>query len=99
MTTEPHDERTERWPGGGSQDITDCDRAVRELYSFMDGELTESLRVAFEAHLNACGSCVEIVTFEAELRKVIANRCQDRVPEELRLRIAAAISREANAPK
>src|SRR5579862_8540831 len=95
MTTK----RPDRHPGDAAAssdpDITDCSDAVRQLYAFMDDELTSDLRVAFQTHLDACGPCVEIVTFEAELRRVIANRCQDRVPEELRLRIAAAISLEA----
>ena len=75
--------------------ISDCNDAIRQLYAFLDNELTEELRSAFEAHLGLCGSCVEVVSFEAELRRVIADRCQDRVPEELMARIAAAISKES----
>jgi mycothiol system anti-sigma-R factor len=82
-------------PTDACVDINDCDQAIRQLYSFLDNELTEELRAAFEAHLDRCVPCVEVVTFESELRRVIADRCQDRVPEELVSRIAAAISREA----
>ena len=32
--------------------------------------------------------------FEAELRKVIASRCKDHVPEELITRVADALSEE-----
>jgi anti-sigma factor (TIGR02949 family) len=80
---------------GDCGSIEDCEEAIRQLYAFMDNELTAELRVAFETHLNLCGECGEIVSFESELRKVIANRCQDRVPDELISRIAAAISRES----
>jgi len=95
MTTEPHDDQPLQSPPDRTAAVSDCEEATRQLYSFLDGELTDDLRLAFEAHLNACNPCVEIVTFEAELRRVIANKCQDRVPEELRMRITAAISKEA----
>jgi mycothiol system anti-sigma-R factor len=87
-------------PGDGAEPmparpIADCDDAVRQLYAFLDNELTDELRTAFRRHLDGCGPCVEVVEFEAELRRVIASKCHDRVPDDLRLRIVAAISTEA----
>ena len=69
-----------------------CDGALSELYAYLDGELTEDDRVAVEGHLRNCSPCLEAFDFQAEIRKVIANRCQDRCPDELRARIAAAIA-------
>lgn len=94
MTTEHHGDNQAHAPLDG---VDECDEAVRQLYNFLDNELTPDMRAAFESHLNDCGPCVDIVTFEAELRRVIANKCQDRVPDELRARIAAAIIREADS--
>jgi hypothetical protein len=34
---------------------------------------------------------VRAFDFEAELRVIIAQRCRERVPDELRIRISAAI--------
>jgi anti-sigma factor (TIGR02949 family) len=99
MTTEPLDQEPCQGVDGADGAVGDCQEAVRQLYAFLDGELTDSLRIAFEAHLDACNPCVEVVAFEAELRKVIANKCQDRVPEELRQRITAAIFNEAKNRK
>jgi mycothiol system anti-sigma-R factor len=99
MTTDPRDEISNPGPPGECVDISDCNEAVRQLYAFMDNELTEQLRAAFEAHLDSCRPCEEVVTFEVELRRIIADRCQDRVPDELRKRIAAAISEEADDPR
>jgi anti-sigma factor (TIGR02949 family) len=95
MTTEPRDEQRSCTADDIESAVGDCQEAVRQLYAFLDGELTDELRHAFEAHLDACNPCVDVVTFEAELRRVIANKCQDRVPEELRQRITAAIFNEA----
>jgi mycothiol system anti-sigma-R factor len=74
--------------------IADCEETIQTLYHYLDGELTEERRVAIAAHLDSCGPCVEIIGFEAELRRVIADRCKDRVPEQLRERIYIAISHE-----
>ncbi len=73
----------------------DCQEAVHELYRFLDGELTEERRTEISVHLDWCGPCSGAAGFEAELRKVIANRCRDRVPDSLIERVAAAIDEES----
>ncbi|HXZ83025.1 MAG TPA: mycothiol system anti-sigma-R factor [Acidimicrobiales bacterium] len=72
----------------------DCEESIHSLYHYLDGELTEDRRRELEAHLDMCAPCVEKYEFEAELRRVIADRCKDRVPEELRRRVANAIDHE-----
>ena len=69
-----------------------CKRALAELYTFLDGELTEERRVVIEEHLDVCNPCLEAFDFEAELRMVIQHRCREEVPESLRDRIASALS-------
>ena len=66
----------------------DCEEALVELYTFLDGELTEAKRIEIRHHLDDCSPCLEIYDFEAELRTVIRQRCQEQVPESLRLRVA-----------
>ena len=73
----------------------DCTSTIHRLYHYLDGELTEESRIAIRRHLDECAPCLEKVDFEAELRRVIADRCKDRVPEQLRDRIARAIHHEA----
>jgi mycothiol system anti-sigma-R factor len=72
-----------------------CEEAVHELYHYLDGELTEERRVEIRIHLDYCGPCGGAAEFEAELRRVIANRCKDRVPQSLIERVAAAIDEES----
>jgi mycothiol system anti-sigma-R factor len=71
----------------------DCTETVARLYEFLDGELTDERRVAIENHLNYCPPCGSVVSFEAELRRVIADRCKDHVPEQLRERILSALAK------
>jgi len=74
--------------------VVDCRDAVHELYQFLDGALTEENRQRIARHLDRCGHCGGAAAFEAELRKLIANRCRDRVPDGLRARVASAIEEE-----
>ena len=73
----------------------DCVEAVHELYSYLDGELTDTRREAIRIHLDWCGPCGGAAQFEEDLRRVIANRCKDRVPQTLIDRVAAAINEES----
>lgn len=68
-----------------------CDGALREIYRYLDGELTHEVRVRIEVHLRECSPCLEAFDFEAELRRLIAERCRERCPDELRDRIQQAI--------
>jgi mycothiol system anti-sigma-R factor len=77
-------------PGGR----VDCDEAVRQLYTYLDGELTDERRIEIAEHLDLCGPCAGAVGFEYELRLVIASRCQDRVPQALIDRIGQILSEE-----
>jgi len=69
----------------------DCDRAIHRIYHYLDGELTVWRRVAISRHLDDCPPCAQGFDFEIELRQVIASKCRDEVPVELRRRIAAAL--------
>lgn len=82
-------------PGvAGVSGFVNCEETVERLYFYLDGELTEERRVEITRHLDLCGPCVDAFGFEAELRKVIANRCKDHVPESLLERVAHLLKDE-----
>jgi mycothiol system anti-sigma-R factor len=72
----------------------DCSETVHRLYHFLDGELTPDRREAIKHHLDECSPCLDAFGFEAEVRRLISDRCRDHVPDHLRERIAAAIEHE-----
>ncbi len=74
--------------------MMDCSDAIHQIYHFLDGELTEEKRVAIAKHLDRCPPCANGFDFETELRALIARKCRDDVPPELRRRIADAIGHE-----
>jgi mycothiol system anti-sigma-R factor len=69
----------------------DCDEAIVRIYQYLDGELTVWRRRAIARHLDECPPCAHGFDFEVELRQVVASKCRDEVPPELKLRIAQAI--------
>jgi mycothiol system anti-sigma-R factor len=90
----PHDHSAH---GHGHEGQGNCDEALQELYTFLDGELTEQKRSVIKHHLDDCSPCLEVYDFEAELRLVIKHRCQEQVPDSLRQKVAnklAAIDEE-----
>ena len=76
-----------------------CDETIERLYFYLDGELTEQRRIEITRHLDLCGPCVGAYGFEAELRRVIANRCKDHVPDALIERVAEALHNETQQPE
>lgn len=71
--------------------MADCDDVLKELYGFLDDELTPANRARIHHHLEACHDCLEAFDFEAELRIVIAAKCRDRTPPGLLERIRVAL--------
>jgi len=69
----------------------ECVEAAELLYHYIDGELTTQRRILITSHLDDCPPCLDAFDFESELRIVIAQGCQERVPDALRQRVAKAI--------
>jgi mycothiol system anti-sigma-R factor len=76
-----------------NQRRSNCEQALAEVYTFLDGELTAEKRVLIAGHLDSCNPCFEAFDFEAELRMVISAKARtDEVPETLRIRIAERLT-------
>lgn len=64
-----------------------CDDAVGQLYEYLDGELDHTTVVRIEAHLRRCSPCLEAFDFHAELRRVVAAKCAESMPAEVRSKL------------
>ena len=69
----------------------DCDEAVAELYAFLDGELDDAALIQVETHLRRCSPCLEAFDFEADLRRVIAAKCSEQVPPDIKARFCGML--------
>lgn len=78
----------------GSEEPNDCQESIERLYHYLDGELTDERRAEITQHLDDCSPCLEAFHFETELRRVIAQKCRDHVPDTLRARVRAALAAE-----
>ena len=68
-----------------------CREALTQIYTYLDGELTDDDRIVIGRHLEECPPCGDMFGFEADLKKLIAQRCVDPPPAGLRERIADAL--------
>ena len=71
--------------------MTECREALTAIYNYLDGELTDQVRVEIRRHLDDCPPCDGVFVFEAEIKTMLATRCRDAAPEGLRRRIAEAL--------
>ncbi len=69
----------------------DCDKVVYRVYHYLDGELTVWRRWCIRRHIAKCPPCADGFGFEISLRQVVASKCRDEAPPELRRRIAEAL--------
>jgi mycothiol system anti-sigma-R factor len=69
----------------------DCDKAANRMHHYLDGEIAVWRRWVIARHLNRCPPCADCFTFEIEVRHVVANRCRDEMPPELKRRITEAL--------
>ena len=76
----------------------DCNAVVEELYTFLDGELTDGRRVQIERHFTGCVDCHEVIEFHASLKMTISETCREDVPDALRARIFDALRRAEAGP-
>jgi mycothiol system anti-sigma-R factor len=81
-----------------NDDDVDCNSVVKELYTFLDGELTDGRRVQIERHFTGCTDCHEVVEFHASLKMTISAKCQEPVPDALRIRITEALRKAETGP-
>ena len=68
--------------------VPDCKETIRELDIFLDGEISAAHSEAIRAHLDGCMDCLGAFDFHAELKAVIATKCNnDEMPPDLLRRI------------
>lgn len=68
-----------------------CEEALRDLYGYLDGEITAERREHIRVHIEECGPCLDAFDFETDLRELVARTCQTEAPDTLRDRVARAI--------
>ena len=66
-----------------------CEHCEKMLQPFLDRELSAEERAVAETHLEQCPSCRKAYRFEESLRVYVRRSCVERMPDELREKLAA----------
>jgi mycothiol system anti-sigma-R factor len=75
--------------------MINCRDCARALNPYLDRELSDDDVVQVRSHLEACGGCDQLFSFEESLRRLVRVRCQEQgAPESLRARITVSLAIE-----
>lgn len=79
-------------------EMLDCDAVMRQLWDYLDGELTPVREEAVRAHLAMCKRCQPQKDFEKSfLRALSASRTEHARPDAIKARVLAALRAEGFA--
>jgi anti-sigma factor (TIGR02949 family) len=66
----------------------DCTAAMRQLWDYLDGELTPERMDAVRAHLDRCAGCIPHADFERAFLEALSGcKSKECAPDALRRRI------------
>jgi mycothiol system anti-sigma-R factor len=71
-----------------------CDRALAEIYTYVDQEMTWWRRLTIKRHLSACSYCPQAYEFEQRLRIVVRQRLGEEIPPEAMDRLRDMLAKE-----
>jgi anti-sigma factor (TIGR02949 family) len=67
----------------------DCRELLRQLWTYLDGEVDAPLCEELQRHIARCLPCRQHAEFERRLREIIQYKCRgERAPEPLRRDLA-----------
>ena len=70
----------------------DCEQVVRQLWDYLDDELTDDRMAEVRAHLKACRGCFPHFDFEREFLEAIAKcKAGQSAPDGLRRKVMAKL--------
>lgn len=75
--------------------MLDCDAVMRQLWDYLDGELTGERLAAIREHLALCARCYPQFEFERTFLDILARaRREHPDPENVRRRVMSALEAE-----
>ncbi|HVF07684.1 MAG TPA: mycothiol system anti-sigma-R factor [Actinomycetota bacterium] len=76
----------------------DCEETLKEIESFLDGELDVSVHEQIQIHLSDCNPCMQRAEFRRHVKGVVRSKCTgDDVPPALEHRIRALLDEPPGA--
>ena len=79
--------------------MLDCDAVMRQLWDYLDGELTDDRMEAIRAHLSMCKRCTPQAEFEQTFLRAVAQARQEHSnPAGIARRVRAALAARGFSP-
>lgn len=69
----------------------ECHEVRVQVFTYMDGECVEAESIELRQHFEGCGPCARMLAFEVRIRQVVATRCCESIPADVRDRVLAAL--------
>jgi anti-sigma factor RsiW len=69
--------------------VISCSDAVRQLWQYLEDDLSPTTRADIEEHLGLCRRCCGELEFADELRGFLANAARPALPDDVETRLVA----------
>jgi mycothiol system anti-sigma-R factor len=69
----------------------DCEKALENLYLFIDHEIDTASSAEIQAHLDECSSCLVEFDLERVVKTLVSRSCSEVAPSPLRDKVLMSI--------
>lgn len=70
----------------------ECEQALGRLFAYVDRELEPRDAEEVRQHIEDCRPCLDEIAVETMLKDLVKRCCQDKAPEDLRVKIHAQLT-------
>ncbi|MBX3117671.1 MAG: mycothiol system anti-sigma-R factor [Fimbriimonadaceae bacterium] len=76
-----------------SERMLSCEEVLAFLMPYLDRELDSEESALVQHHLDACGHCASLFSFEQSMLKLVKDKLnEESIPEDLRSRIFSSLN-------
>jgi mycothiol system anti-sigma-R factor len=69
----------------------DCEKALENLYLFIDREIDTASCAEIQTHIDECTSCLSVYDLERVVKSLVSRSCSEVAPEPLREKVLFSI--------
>ncbi len=72
-------------------DGPDCEKALENLYLFIDQEIDTASETEIRSHIDECSSCLTEFDLERLVKSLVSRSCSEVAPDVLRQKVLVSI--------
>lgn len=69
----------------------DCEKALENLYLFIDQEIDTASCAEIQTHIDDCTDCLSVYDLERVVKSLVSRSCSEVAPEPLREKVLFSI--------